>query len=208
MVGHRKKEEKVERKEKSTFQKMTEGWFGYIFYAALGIIIAFLVNLSLAVALSTDLPVVAVVSSSMVHDRLTEANHYQWLEKKFGYNRSYIDSWPVANGFEIGDLPIIQGSKDYKVGDVVVFSVPCESSPIIHRIVYINEDGTFQTKGDHNPDQITKCCNLGTQVCYTEKNISKDQIHGKVIFIIPKLGYFKVAISEIFESLGRILGGT
>jgi signal peptidase I len=205
VAEHRKKEETMERKKKSSFQKMTEGWFGYIFYAALGIIIAFLVNLSLAVALSTDLPVVAVVSGSMVHDELTEMNHYQWLEKKFGYNRSFIDSWPIANGFEIGDLPIIQGSENYKVGDIIVFSVPCESSPIIHRIVYINEDGTYQTKGDHNPDQITKCC--GTNVCYTEKNISKDQIHGKVIFIIPKLGYFKVVFSEIVDGIRRIVGG-
>lgn len=206
MVEHRKKEEVMGRK-KSAFEKMTEGWFGYIFYAALGMVIAFLVNLTLAVALSTDLPVVAVVSGSMVHDESLEMNYFQWLEKKFGYNRSYVESWPVENGFDIGDLPVIQGSEDYKVGDVVVFSVPCESSPIIHRIVYINEDGTFQTKGDHNPDQITKCCNIGTQVCYTEKSISKEQIHGKVIFIIPKLGYFKVAISEIFGWLGRIVGG-
>ncbi|MEM5793945.1 MAG: hypothetical protein QXD54_02155 [Candidatus Aenigmatarchaeota archaeon] len=206
MVGHRRKEETIGRK-KSNFEKMTEGWFGYIFYAALGIIIAFLVNLTLAVALSTDLPVVAVVSGSMIHDETIELNHYQWLEKKFGYNRSYIDSWPVNKGFGIGDLPIIQGSKDYKVGDVVVFSVPCESSPIIHRIVYINEDGSYQTKGDHNPDQITKCCGIEKQVCYTEKSISKDQIHGKVIFIIPKLGYFKVIASEIFEGVRRVLGG-
>ncbi|MEM7825343.1 MAG: signal peptidase I [Candidatus Aenigmatarchaeota archaeon] len=205
MAGHRKKEEVIRKHKKSSFEKMTEGWFGYVFYAALGIIIAFLVNLTLAVALSTDLPVVAVVSGSMAHDQTTEMNHFLWLEKKFGYNRSYVESWPIPNGFDVGDLPIIQGSEDYNVGDVIVFSVPCENSPIIHRIIYINEDGTFQTKGDHNPDQISKCCDRN--LCYTEKSISKEQIHGKVIFIIPKLGYFKVVISQIFETIEKIVGG-
>jgi len=197
MGGRRKKEESM-RGEKSTWKKLTEGWFGYIFYAALGIFVAFLVNLTLALALSTDLPVVAVVSGSMVHDHLTEINHYRWLQEHFGYNRSYIDSWPFPNGFGVGDLPIIQGSDDYKVGDIVVFSTVCERSPIIHRIVAVNPDGTYQTKGDHNPDQIRKCCSEG---CYSEKRIFKDQIHGKVIFIIPKLGYFKVIISKILGGL-------
>lgn len=170
-------------------KKLTEGWFGYIFYAILGVIIAFLVNQTLGFALTTDLPVVAVVTSSMQHDDSTEINHYQWLEKKFGYNRSYIDSWSIANGFSVGDMPIVQGSSDYNIGDVIVYSVPGQGVPVIHRIVKINPDGTFQTKGDHNPQQLP-----------FEFNVKKEQIHGKVIVVVPKLGYFKVIVS-------RLLGG-
>jgi len=177
------------RKKVSKFKKLTEGWFGYIFYAVLGIIIAFLVNQALGFALSTDLPVVAVVTSSMEHDDSTEVNHYQWLEKNLGYNRSYVDSWPISNGFLIGDMPIVQGSSNYRVGDVIVYSIHGQSIPVIHRIIKINADGSFQTKGDHNSNQLP-----------FEFSIKKDQIHGKVIFIIPKLGYFKVVIS-------RLLGG-
>lgn len=170
-------------------KKLTEGWFGYIFYALLGVIIAFLVNQALAFALTTDLPVVAVVTSSMQHDETTEINHYQWLEKKFGYNRSYIDSWPIANGFLVGDMPIVQGSSEYKVGDVIVYSIPGQRVPVIHRIIKINPDGSYQTKGDHNPSQLP-----------FEFSIKKEQVHGKVIFVVPKLGYFKVIVS-------RLLGG-
>jgi len=189
-VRRKKVEESWRRKEKSIWKKVTEGWFGYIFYALLGIVIAFFLNMSLGLALNTDLPVVAVVTSSMVHDDSTEINHYQWLEKNFGYTREYIDSWPIPNGFSAGDLPIIQGSDEYHIGDVIVYSVPGQKTPIIHRIVKINPDGTYVTKGDHNPGLLP-----------FEHSVRKEWIHGKVIFIIPKLGYFKVVISKLLGGL-------
>jgi signal peptidase I len=176
------------------FDKLTEGKFGYVFYAMLGIVIAYLLNQSLVFALSTNYPVVAVVSDSMTHDSTTEANHFQWLEQNLGYSRNYIDSWPVKDGFLKGDMPIVEASDNYKIGDVVVYSKINQRVPIIHRIIKINIDGTFVTKGDHNPaDDIS----LGI----IPKPLTSSQIHGKVIFIIPKLGYFKVAISSL---LGEI----
>jgi len=170
-------------------KKITEGPMGYIIYAVLGIFIAFLVNQTLGFALTTDLPVVAVVTSSMQHDESTEMNHYQWLQKNFDYDREYIDSWPISGGFLIGDMPIVQGSPEYNIGDVVVYTVPGQKVPVIHRIIKINSDGTFQTKGDHNPQQLP-----------FEFSIKKEWIHGKVVYVVPKLGYFKVIVS-------RILGG-
>jgi len=168
------------------FNKMTAGPFGYFLYAIGGILIAFLLNQALAYALNTDLPVVAVVSSSMTHDESTERVHYQWLEENLDYNRSYIDSWPIRDGFLIGDLPIVAGSDEYKIGDVVVYSIPGQPVPIVHRIISINTDGTFRTKGDHNSNLLP-----------FEYSVQKGQIHGKVIFIIPKLGYFKVALTKL-----------
>jgi signal peptidase I len=171
-------------------KKITDGPMGYIIYAVLGIFIAFLVNQTLGFALTTDLPVVAVVTSSMQHDESTEMNHYQWLEKTLDYEREYISSWPISGGFLIGDMPIVQGSPEYNVGDVVVYSVPGQNVPVIHRIIKINPDGTYQTKGDHNPQQLP-----------FEFSIKKEWVHGKVVVVVPKIGYFKVIVS-------RILGGT
>jgi len=162
------------------------GWVGYIFYAALGVLIAFLLNQALAVALSTNLPVVAVVSNSMLHDSTTESTHYNWLMQNLGYNRTYVDSFPVVNGFSKGDLPIVQGSKEYKVGDVIVYSVAGQKAPIIHRIIKINSDGTFMTKGDHNSALLP-----------FEPRVTVQQIHGRVIFVVPLLGWFKVIETEI-----------
>ncbi|MEM7821269.1 MAG: hypothetical protein QXX38_00400 [Candidatus Aenigmatarchaeota archaeon] len=167
-------------------KKLLSSFVGYVFYAMLGLLIAILINQVLCFALTTEFPVVAVLTSSMQHDELTEENHYGFLEKKFGYNRSYINSWPIANGFYIGDMPIVMGSKEYYVGDVVVYSIPNQKTPIIHRIIKINEDGTFMLKGDHNPSPLP-----------FELNIKKEQIHGKVIFVVPKLGWFKVLFSWI-----------
>jgi signal peptidase I len=191
-----KKKEEIftKNKKKETlwqrFDKLTEGWFGYVFYALLGVVIAFLLNQCLAFALATDYPVVAVVSDSMTHDSTTEAAHYQWLQNNLNYNRSYINSWPVKDGFLKGDMPIVEGSAAYYVGDVIVYSTPNQAVPIIHRIIKINPDGTFTTKGDHN-----------SMLLPFEKSVKPSQVHGKVIFIIPKLGYFKVAVSNL---LGEI----
>jgi hypothetical protein len=150
-----------------------------------GVVFAFLAHIFLGIILSTKMPVVAVVSSSMQHD-YAETNHYKWLEENLGYNRSYVNSWPFPNGFSIGDLPIVKGSDSYKIGEIIVYDAG-QQAPIIHRIIKINPDGTYQTKGDNNPKQN-----------FYEFSVKKEQIYGKVIFIIPKLGYFKVFATRIF----------
>jgi len=125
----------------------------------------------------------------MQHDN-AEATHYTWLEENLGYNRSVIDSWPLAGGFSIGDMPVVVGSTDYEVGDVIVYTVKGQPAPIIHRIVLINPDGTYQTKGDNNPYQWPY-----------ELKVRKEQIHGKVVFVIPWLGWPKV----LFDGLLRLI---
>lgn len=170
----------------SVFSRLTEGWAGALFYIILGGIFALIANQLLALALSTDLPVVAVVSSSMQHDN-DDQTHYAWLESRLGYSREYINSWSIPTGFFVGDMPIVAGSNKYHVGDVIVYSVSAQKYPIIHRIIKINDDGTYQTKGDNN----------SLQAQY-EFSVRTDQIHGKVIFIVPKLGYIKVIVSRAF----------
>ncbi len=183
MVERKKKIKKIVKK----WREIEKTWIGDVVYAILGLILAYVTyHYILAFIFNTPTPVVAVVSSSMQHDN-PEVTHYKWLEEHFGYNRSYIDSWPFPNGFSVGDMPIIKGSKEYKVGDIIVYKVNGVRAPIIHRIVKINEDGTYQTKGDNNISQFPY-----------ELKVRKEQIYGKVIFIIPKLGYVKVLINRIF----------
>ena len=173
------------KKIKKTWGKLTEGWLGYVTYALLGILFAFIVYHSLGYGLHTDMPVVAVYGNSMEHDSSVETDHYQWLEKNLNYSRNQINSWPYSNGLSMGDMPIVRGEDKYKVGDVVVYFAEGQRAPIIHRIIKINDDGTYTIKGDNNPTP-----DRGT--------VKKAQIKGKVIFIIPKLGYFKIFVSKIF----------
>ena len=131
---------------------------GSLVYIVFGIVLAFGINQCLAFALSTDMPVVAVESNSMV---------------------------PT---FYRGDILILQGvpSEELKVGDIIVFSPSERQTPVVHRIIAVNPDGSFQTKGDNNPGQLP-----------FEKNIHPQQIHGKIIFIIPYLGWVKIGLTEI-----------
>jgi signal peptidase len=97
-----------------------------IFYIILGVVLAVGVNQGLVLALSTDMPIVAVESNSMV---------------------------PT---FHRGDILILQGAShdQLDIGDIIVFSPPNQDVPVVHRIIEINPDGTLQTKGDANSGQI------------------------------------------------------
>jgi len=192
------------------WKMLNEGWVGTVFQIILGILIAYFAYKLLGLMLHTPTPLVAVVSTSMQHEN-EEATHYAQLEKYLGYNRSYIDSWPIKNGFGRGDMLIIIGSNDYEVGDVVVYralpvlnkeacKLPSQepptlpTDPIIHRIIYKNPDGTYQTKGDANFIQFSYEC-----------SIKKEQIYGKaILFPIPKLGYPKIILTEMLE---KLIGG-
>jgi signal peptidase len=128
-----------------------------LMYIILGVVLALSINQGLALALSTDMPVVAVESNSMV---------------------------PT---FYKGDILVLQGvpSEDLQIGDIIVFSPENYATPIVHRITEINPDGTFQTKGDANLRQLP-----------FEKKITPEQIHGKVIFIVPYLGWVKIGMTD------------
>jgi len=128
-----------------------------IVYVILGVLLAFGINQGLALALSTDIPVVAVESNSMV---------------------------PT---FQKGDILVLQGItvNDLIVGDIIVFSPIVQETPVVHRVIQINDDGSVQTQGDANSKQLP-----------FEKRIEEDQIHGKVITIVPYLGWVKIGMAE------------
>ena len=128
-----------------------------ILYIVLGVVLAILINNGLAFALSTDMPIVAVESNSMV---------------------------PT---FSRGDILVLQGvpATDLTVGDIIVFSPSERQTPVVHRIVKLNDDGTLQTKGDANAAQLP-----------FEKSIEAEEIHGKSILMVPYLGWVKIGITE------------
>ncbi len=164
---------------------LTDTWWGNILLGFLAAVVFYYIILS--TVLSSNTPVVAVVSGSMEHDASVENDHYGWLEKNLDYDRAYIDSWPIDNGFNVGDMPVVRGQEKYRIGEVIVYSVEGINAPIIHRIIKINDDDTYQTKGDNNSGQL-----------HYEFSVKPEQIKGKVIFIIPKIGYFKVIINRLF----------
>jgi len=138
-------------------------------YIIVGILLAFGANQALAFGLTTDMPMVAVESNSMV---------------------------PT---FSRGDILILQGvpSNELEIGDVIVFSPPGRATPVVHRLITKNPDGTFQTKGDANSGQLA-----------FEKRIEPAQIHGRSIATIPYLGWIKIgATTLLFEKPFMLLTG-
>ncbi len=124
-----------------------------------GFFLAFMANISMGLALNTDMPVVAVVSYSM----------FPFLDK--------------------GDMIIVQGG-DIKVNDIIIYDVPSQRYPIIHRVIAKNEDGSFQTKGDNNMGQLS-----------FEKSVKKEQIHGKLLARVPLMGWVKIGT---LQALGML----
>lgn len=165
-------------------------------YIVLGIVFAIALNKSLGFILHTDLPIVAVMTGSMVHDVTTPYRHYQYLQENFNYTKDLIDSWPIKNGFRPGDVILIKGvpTEELKVGDVIVFTYEGQPVPIIHRIIQIDKDDYPYTKGDHNPVLDPDCKLFEKNIDYCWKRTS---IKGKAVFWIPFLGLPKLILHNI-----------
>ncbi|MEX2739766.1 MAG: signal peptidase I [Candidatus Wukongarchaeota archaeon] len=157
-------------------------------YILLGVVAAYLLNFGLGLVLGTDLPVVAVVSDSMTHDVTTPLRHYEYLQGKYGYTEEEIDSWPITGGFLRGDALVVVGTEidELKPGDVIVYDIKGQSTPIVHRVVEMNEDGNIVTKGDHNP---------------SHDPWAPTNIHGKAVAVIPFLGWPKLLLTTTLGGL-------
>jgi hypothetical protein len=122
-----------------------------------------------------------------------------WYEN-IGVTKEEFFGFTLKNGFSRGDIIIVWGRFTPKIGDIIIFKPNLGASrqtPIIHRIVKI-ENGIMQTKGEHNPEQLTIGNNL---YGIDETHITKDQILGKAVFKIPYLGYVKIWASELMGNL-------
>jgi len=140
---------------------------------------------------------VIIESKSMEHEGNLDswfALHGAWYLEHNITKQEIKDYWPWKNGLDKGDVIIIRGLKkgDYKKGDVIVFKIPSQKTPIIHRIVSVNNanegETIFSTKGDHNDGQLPY-----------EQEIHKEQIVGKAIAQIPKIGWVKLFFVELFR---------
>ncbi|MGV8162861.1 MAG: signal peptidase I [Candidatus Nanoarchaeia archaeon] len=179
------------------------------------IIIRFIFYPVLGLVMGTNLPVVAVISSSMEHngEDWTQNPAYcysevyciqeEWYLAK-GITPLEFKEFPFQRGFNKGDIMIIVGKKPEKidVGDVVVFEAG-KNYPIIHRVVSIHNNDSnivFETKGDNNPTQITT-------LDLNEKNIAPQKIRGVAKARIPYLGYIKIAAAKIIFSIRGVIAG-
>lgn len=105
------------------------------------------------------------------------------MNKKYanicGYTFFEVVTGSMANTINIGDVVIVKLNSEYAQNDIVVYE--SNTNYITHRIIEINQNGIV-TKGDNNNTE--------------DEIISKEQILGKVISIIPNVGLIKKIILE------------
>ena len=169
------------------------------------VIIKFMVYPGLGFLFGTTHPIVAVVSGSMEHD----GSFDQWwkspcgqesqngLYTGFGITKEQMDSFIFNNGFDKGDIMIVHDGLQPSVGDVIIYTIPEQSDPIIHRVVGIKDKGgrnVYKTKGDHN-------CGING----FEEEISPEQIIGRAFIRVPWLGWVKLAFMEIVWKISSLL---
>lgn len=101
-----------------------------------------------------------------------------------GYRSFLVQSGSMEPSIMTGDIIIIHSQSIYGINDVVTFH-DAENRIVSHRIIESstkNNNEHFTTKGDANRSQDFD-------------EITQIQIIGKVIFVVPKLGYL-VAFSK------------
>eukprot|EP01017_Pseudomicrothorax_dubius_P011913 TRINITY_DN1459_c0_g3_i5.p1 TRINITY_DN1459_c0_g3~~TRINITY_DN1459_c0_g3_i5.p1 ORF type:complete len:186 (+),score=40.04 TRINITY_DN1459_c0_g3_i5:167-724(+) len=135
---------------------------------ALVIASAFSIWKSLMVILWTESPVLVVLTGSM------EPGYYR------------------------GDILFLTNYNDPVVpGDVVVFKLPNQDIPIVHRAVLVQEkegnDYYILTKGDNNNVDDRP---LYAQYGHKEYLLSKNEIMGKVKAYIPSIGYVTIILND------------
>ena len=108
----------------------------------------------------------------------------------FGVQPIIIVSGSMRPTLDVGDLVIIERVDPSKIrkGDIIEYRVGRMS--IVHRVVEIKKEG-FVTKGDANrypdPDPV-----------------HPDQIRGKVIFTVPKIGWIPLILKELIHRMVKM----
>ena len=180
------------KKQRNAFKDLWEflkadTWQSWLVSIILIIVfIKFILFPSLSLITGSKLPLVVIESCSMYHESGFEdwwGKNSQWYESK-DISKSDFKSFSFSNGLNKGDIILVIGKKDYKIGDIIIFTASAKY-PLIHRII---STSPFATKGDHNSDQLDM-----------EREIKKSAILGKSAVRIPFLGWIKLIFFEPFR---------
>jgi signal peptidase len=113
-----------------------------------------------------------------------------------GFQPSIIASGSMRPTLDVGDVAIIVSTRpeNIRVGDIIQFWRQGESAPIIHRVIQIGRAGGITyivTKGDANdaPDDP----------------ITVTQTVGKVVLVIPKIGWVSIALKTAISTAASFL---
>lgn len=91
-----------------------------------------------------------------------------------------IESGNMEPTYSKYDVLFYSDKDNYNVGDVVLVHVRLlREESFVSRIININDDGTFELKGDLNPTQLS-----------IEKNVSQDRINGVIKYSMSPFVFY------------------
>jgi len=109
------------------------------------------------------------------------------LRVAFGTENPFyvVSSGSMVPNLNVFDVIVVNGNISFdqlKIGDIIVFNRPViHDKVIVHRVAeFLNKNPLIiRTKGDANPGSIPG----------TDFPISKEDYIGKVVYVIPQIGY-------------------
>lgn len=180
-----------------------KGWiFSLIF---LFVFIKFIFFPVLSVVTGTSLPLAIVESCSMYHQGNFFSDFNKWIENHEGkyseweITKEEFQKFTLKSGFDKGDILFIikANPEKLKVGDIILFSSGSRGTPVIHRVIKIEEENgekVFTTIGDNNAQILTPANNPAG---VDERKIKSEQLVGKAAFrIVPWFGWVKLIFFE------------
>lgn len=181
-------------------------WSWIVSLAIAFIIVKFIFFPLLSLILGSSMPLVVVESESMHHPGsfignaigLEDNFEMWWIQRGSWYlidgiTKNEALTWPLKTGLEMGDIVVVSGYSTLEIGDIIVFEAG-QKRPLIHRIIAIKTDDNqtyYSTKGDNNPQQLS-----------SEKKISENDVIGKAVLRVPKLGWLKLGFIRFFQAFG------
>jgi signal peptidase I len=180
-----------------------KGWiFSLIF---LFVFIKFIFFPVLSFATGTSLPLAIVESCSMYHNGNIFSNFDTWFASHDGkysslnITKEEFQKFTLKKGFDKGDILFIikANPETLKIGDIILFNSGSKGTPVIHRIIKIEEENgekVFTTIGDNNAQMLTPGNNPND---VDERKITSEQLVGKAVFrIVPWFGWVKLIFFE------------
>lgn len=112
-----------------------------------------------------------------------------WFSFGFlGFHPTIVGSGSMSPAMNVGDIAVVReiSPDTIKEGDIIKYEQ--EGMETMHRVSEIQQEGGskhFITRGDANDDPDLE-------------PVRPDEIRGKVIFVIPKVGWVSIAIKQLF----------
>ena len=142
---------------------------------------------------SIELLIVGFLVMCLTWALVTKFTSKYKVSSLFGYSSLTIISNSMTNTIDKGDSIIIKKQKSYNVDDIITFVQTGDKIPTTHKIISINEDGSYVTKGDYNTS--------------TDKDpIKEEQVLGKVVKVIKNGGLFQEWLTKENGLIYIILG--